>query len=171
MGEIRCIIAGCRDFSDYALLRDTANKIFQNRDTSNLVIVSGCRHLGAFVLLSICPIENRFAGFSNEHEKISAASAAEIFCGCPKRMHIRSEIEQQGSSRGQGPPRMRFCFPFVPGAHMSPGDKRKISAAEAAEIFLRCSNHTFVPATAARRASVRSVSSQRTPSSSRPMWP
>ena len=93
------------------------------------------RHLGAFVLLSICSIENRFAGFSNEHEKISAASAAEIFCGCPKRMHIRSEMEQQGSSRGQGPPRMRFCFPFVPGAHMSPGDKRKISAASAAEIF------------------------------------
>ena len=50
MKEIRCIIAGCRDFSDYVLLRDTANKIFRNRDTSNLIIISGCcsgaDHLG-----------------------------------------------------------------------------------------------------------------------------
>ncbi len=35
-------------------------------------------------------------------------------------MHICSETEQQGSSRGRGPPRMRFCFPFVPGTDEKP---------------------------------------------------
>ena len=37
-----------------------------------------------------------------------------------KRMHICSETEQQGSSRGRGPPRMRFCFPFVQGTNEKP---------------------------------------------------
>lgn len=41
MCEIRCIIAGCRDFSDYSLLRDTANRIFRDRDIRNLTIISG----------------------------------------------------------------------------------------------------------------------------------
>lgn len=41
MTEIRCIIAGCRDFSNYSLLRDTANRIFQNKDIRNLIIISG----------------------------------------------------------------------------------------------------------------------------------
>lgn len=41
MCGIRCIIAGCRDFSDYSLLRDTANQIFRNRDIRNLTIISG----------------------------------------------------------------------------------------------------------------------------------
>lgn len=39
---LRLIIAGSRDFDDYTLVRDSMNKIFENRDTGNLSIISGC---------------------------------------------------------------------------------------------------------------------------------
>ena len=38
---MRLIIAGSRDFEDYKLVRDSMNKIFVDRDTVGLTILSG----------------------------------------------------------------------------------------------------------------------------------
>lgn len=42
--QTRCIITASPAFSDYSLLRSTANQIFEDKDTSDLVVISGCPH-------------------------------------------------------------------------------------------------------------------------------